>query len=80
MRLQLTLYVALISGDRSEPVSAEVSFYSRGGSVPASLKAQITATYVTNTGELYHAACQYSAPDRWAIETKRSLLEKRGYF
>jgi len=38
-----------IIGDRSEPVSAEVSFYSRGGSVPASLKAQITATYVTNT-------------------------------
>ena len=39
------------SGDRSEPVSAEISFYSRGGSVPCSLKAQVTATYVTNSGE-----------------------------
>ena len=40
------------TGDRSEPVSAEVSFYSRGGSIPSSLKAHITATYLTNTGEL----------------------------
>lgn len=39
------------SGDRSEPVSAEISFYSRGGSIPCSLKAQVTATYVTNSGE-----------------------------
>ncbi|KAM7442291.1 Protein PTHB1 [Porites harrisoni] len=38
-----------IIGDRSEPVSAEVSFYSRGGSIPSSLKAHITATYLTNT-------------------------------
>ncbi|PFX24103.1 protein PTHB1-like [Stylophora pistillata] len=38
-----------IIGDRSEPVSAEISFYSRGGSVPCSLKAQVTATYVTNS-------------------------------
>ncbi|XP_068751344.1 protein PTHB1-like isoform X1 [Montipora capricornis] len=38
-----------IIGDRSEPVSAEVSFYSRGGSIPSSLKAQITATYLTNS-------------------------------
>lgn len=41
----------LFSGDRSEPVSAEISFYSRGGSIPCSLKAQVTATYVTNSGE-----------------------------
>ena len=39
------------SGDRSEPVSAEISFYSRGGSLPCSLKAQVTASYVTNSGE-----------------------------
>ena len=32
-------------------MSAEISFYSRGGSIPCSLKAQITATYVTNSGE-----------------------------
>ncbi|XP_067018157.1 protein PTHB1-like [Acropora muricata] len=38
-----------IIGDRSEPVSAEVSFYSRGGSVPSSLKAQVTATYLANS-------------------------------
>ena len=39
------------SGDSSEPVSAEISFYSRGGFIPCSLKAQVTATYVTNSGE-----------------------------
>lgn len=32
-------------------MSAEISFYSRGGSIPCSLKAQVTATYVTNSGE-----------------------------
>ena len=49
--LEVKLYPVLFSGDRSEPVSAEVSFYSRGGSIPCSLKAHITATYLTNTGE-----------------------------
>ncbi|KAJ7390596.1 Protein PTHB1 [Desmophyllum pertusum] len=38
-----------IIGDRSEPVSAEISFYSRGGSIPCSLTAHVTATYVTNS-------------------------------
>ena len=47
---KVELYPVLFSGDRSEPVSAEVSFYSRGGSVPCSLKAHITATYLTNSG------------------------------
>ena len=47
------------TGDRSEPVSAEVSFYSRGGSIPSSLKAHITATYLTNTGELSCWTCRY---------------------
>ena len=47
------------TGDRSEPVSAEVSFYSRGGSIPSSLKAHITATYLTNTGQLSSWTCRY---------------------
>ena len=31
-------------------MSAEVTFYSRGAMVPSSLKAQVTATYVTSSG------------------------------
>ena len=38
-------------------MSAEVSFYSRGGSVPSSLKAQVTATYLANSGWQKTAVC-----------------------
>lgn len=71
------------SGDRSEPVSAEISFYSRGGSVPCSLKAQVTATYVTNSGELNLKkrrsliGCQFeNAVERYLSEIQTEMTSK----
>ncbi|XP_032228416.1 protein PTHB1 isoform X2 [Nematostella vectensis] len=51
-----------VVGDRSEPVSAEVAFYTRGGSIPTTLNAQLTATY-TSTGDAPRVAqCEVDFP------------------